>query len=650
MSALSVNPPFPIFLDIDGQPLDAGYIYLGVANQATEANPIQAYWDAALTVAATQPIVTKAGFPANAGVPARVYVNSDFSIVVKNRNGFQVFSSPTCTDRFNDAVVQVDSSDVTFLQAGTGAVTRTAQAKMRDTVSVKDFGATGDGTTDDAAAIQAAVNAVSANGTVYFPPGTYAVGAAGIAVTSKTGVTLFGDGAIIKITAISTLTTAIGAATIRLSGCTRSGVRGLEINGNSIASSGIGLTGCTDCFVDGVTVYASGVSGQITSAGGGVRNSFTNNTVYSGNGTTRGMWLGNVNSSDMETDIHVAGNVVRNNPATGIVINSVGGRVEGNHCRTNEGSGVVIPGANGYSSKNLTIVGNYFIDNLFHGVQSDVVYTTAADLTDSITVTGNVCSQNNRGTGTGIYAVNSQRWVISNNVCNDNVTAGIQLDDRCFNVTVTGNTCNDTRSGGSRTQLIGIRRNAQSQNNYGSVISCNTCNNNTTSGISVQTVTPYTMSSATISGNQCYSNSTQGIIVAEATVGEMTKIVVSGNACQQNTTVDLRLSLRDVAIGDNTYTSETDVKYYDLTSNSATPSIPGRMFWRANNSSATAITNFVGGIEGQQIVIRAANGNTTVNHGGSIVNPGAANITITSDGYISYRFEGTVWRMMFKSF
>jgi len=71
MSALSVNPPFPIFFDIDGQPLDAGYIYLGVANQATEANPIQAYWDAALTVAATQPIRTRGGFPVNAGVPAR---------------------------------------------------------------------------------------------------------------------------------------------------------------------------------------------------------------------------------------------------------------------------------------------------------------------------------------------------------------------------------------------------------------------------------------------------------------------------------------------------------------------------------------------------------------------------------------------------
>ena len=58
---------------------------------------------------------------------------------------------------------------ITFVQSGTGAIARTAQAKMREIVSVTDFGATGDGSTDDTAAIQAAINAVSAGGTVFFP-------------------------------------------------------------------------------------------------------------------------------------------------------------------------------------------------------------------------------------------------------------------------------------------------------------------------------------------------------------------------------------------------------------------------------------------------------------------------------------------------
>ena len=65
-----------------------------------------------------------------------------------------------------------------FIQAGTGAVQRTVESKLQDTVSVKDFGAVGDGVADDTAAIQAAVNSVSSGGQVYFPSGTYQISSA----------------------------------------------------------------------------------------------------------------------------------------------------------------------------------------------------------------------------------------------------------------------------------------------------------------------------------------------------------------------------------------------------------------------------------------------------------------------------------------
>ena len=62
----------------------------------------------------------------------------------------------------------------TFLQSGAGAKKRTAQNKARETVSPLDFGATGDGATDDTAALAAAL----ATGKLVYldPTKTYAFG------------------------------------------------------------------------------------------------------------------------------------------------------------------------------------------------------------------------------------------------------------------------------------------------------------------------------------------------------------------------------------------------------------------------------------------------------------------------------------------
>lgn len=62
-----------------------------------------------------------------------------------------------------------------FVQSGTGVVERTVTDKLKDVVSVKDFGATGNGVTDDTSAVQAAVDYVVSRGggQVFFPFGTY---------------------------------------------------------------------------------------------------------------------------------------------------------------------------------------------------------------------------------------------------------------------------------------------------------------------------------------------------------------------------------------------------------------------------------------------------------------------------------------------
>ena len=188
MSALSIQPTYPIFTDIDGQPLEAGYVWIGQANLDPQVNPINVYWDAALTIAAPQPIRTLAGYPSRNGTPARLYVNSDYSIRVMNKNGSTVYSAPEATERYGNVITL---ANLNFLQNGAGAVTRTALSKMQESVSVKDFGAVGDGVTNDTTAIQDAIDSVAtAGGAVYFPPGEYLI--SGSITISTYGVSLIG--------------------------------------------------------------------------------------------------------------------------------------------------------------------------------------------------------------------------------------------------------------------------------------------------------------------------------------------------------------------------------------------------------------------------------------------------------------------------
>lgn len=70
-----------------------------------------------------------------------------------------------------------------WMPAGSGAIARTVQDTLREMISVRDFGAVGDGITDDTAAIQAAINyAQTIKAWVYFPPVTFAYMVSGLTI------------------------------------------------------------------------------------------------------------------------------------------------------------------------------------------------------------------------------------------------------------------------------------------------------------------------------------------------------------------------------------------------------------------------------------------------------------------------------------
>ena len=141
------------------------------------------------------------------------------------------------------------NAQATFLQLGSGAAAKTVQAKLQENVSVRDYGAKGDGVTDDTANITAAdVYARSIGATLYFPAGTYMVSQ----LVLQTGSNWRGDGrnsTIIKLIAGSNKDVIYGVNSAACWGSTTpSGfangftLRNLTIDGNKASnSSGSGL-------------------------------------------------------------------------------------------------------------------------------------------------------------------------------------------------------------------------------------------------------------------------------------------------------------------------------------------------------------------------------------------------------------------------
>lgn len=129
---------------------------------------------------------------------------------------------------------QFVASNVSFTQVGTGAVIRTVQAKLEESISVKDFGATGDGVTNDYTAVLNALTAGKGKA-VYFPAGTYLLNSSITMDSTFSNTDIYGDGpgSVIKTGDAAT------QATFYIRQVSNLSIRSLKFDGNSAAQSSV---------------------------------------------------------------------------------------------------------------------------------------------------------------------------------------------------------------------------------------------------------------------------------------------------------------------------------------------------------------------------------------------------------------------------
>jgi len=332
-------------------------------------------------------------------------------------------------------------------------------------VDVRKYGATGDGSTDDTKAIQAAFTAAAGSdnnlGRVIIPTGTYVV--TKIEVPSYLVIVI--DGQLYAKDAINNWIFNIDTKT-------QVEIIGGHFNGNKAGSTGGGavrvsassfvklqnlfITDCfsnaiymlnspTDCWVENCYIKDSGAANGLYIGG----NSPTTNASriqvvdnkFDSNGT--GATTADIFLSSGVRDVVVSGNIIKDGTHQGIKfetdIEAVS--IVNNVVRGSDAGGIV--GGGGTPIKNVTIVGNVVSEVASSSSEGITVSATDQTLIDGITIDGNTLLSIG-GYGINVFA---NRAIISNNNIQDIGTRtssvkGIQIKGVDF--IITGNTLKST--------------------------------------------------------------------------------------------------------------------------------------------------------------------------------------------------------------
>jgi hypothetical protein len=587
------------------------------------------------------------------------------------------------------------ASTLSFTQAGTGAVTRTVDSKLKDVVSVKDFGAVGDGATNDTAAIQAAITHAAESGKmVFIPAGTYRVSS--VSVTNGIAGILC-EGTIKGLGTASDATVVLGSA----GNPVRNAAFTLRLNqsaGDLVAVKGYDTSGCsfTDCviseFVNSPTTnhYAFWMVGPC------------NQNVFAGNKIT-------LVSSPTQRGFGIA---LHGTPGTAL---SYGGFFDGVLSRGQ------FPSVRNAISANVINGGSYAI---------------SLQVAEFNTATGNICNdQNHRSIYVAAAAcgnvINSNtliNFVSSAVLLGYNATKNVIAGNRCETLAVSAEAAININTGSSGNLVTG--NSIDSPTNYGIYMGCDVRENTVASndirnyylaGIALENdwksprpgnalysrpnyddpPSPYTAwsrlnSTDNVIQNNVLRNGYTGRATASIAIAQIdgpnttttANNIVSGNVVASPDNIahnlhmyaDTNARLSGVTLADNRFHSENTflntttsgatpwnarISYYAsnkgldnilddeavvFSNGDTTPSIAinagpsnNRVYEFSAYTSSTTVTNFTNGYNGQVITLRL-HPNVTIAYNTLLIRTkGLANVTGSTNTFIQFRRVSNIW-------
>lgn len=604
-----------------------------------------------------------------------------------NNAGNAIENKPTTAVSFTG-----DDSNINFLQAGAGAVTRTTRQKLRDLIHVSDFGAVGDDVADDTAKIQAAIDSTS-SGIVQLGRGTYKITAA-----------LNLGGRRIHLRGEGPDATIIHAPSTGHDGVNPDDdciIERMTLRGpNSVSLGNIGIDmGATggsqrvliqDVIVEqwgGHGINSGGTSSYVTLRHVVSRNNFDEGLLITGDShywtiedfTAHGNAFNGIDMSGIGhrlTDIRLYQNGGTGNSAgdkDGIVIVAIEGatattrdiHITNLHTYSNNTHGVRIQGLG------VCLIRDILFSNLIsdtngvgpggsnpatrYGDGLIVVTTQAANLIENIRVSGAVFRQNYRYglavdsslAGTiqhcgfaNIGAFEQTGWTGAGSARGINIYSA--LDTQLSGILALGNTV-DWSDLGVRTQIANL------------IV-------DTTAGFQVW---PYHRAPLSIGASAAQTGHLRlpnaQVIGWRNGAGSGDVVALFVDSSNQTT---LRggggtNSLLLQASGGATIAAGKEDKTLFLggrlaltqganfANADATPSVSAASFFATNNSGATSITDFDDGTSGQILIVVAGDSNTTIVDGGNLTMAG--NFAMGGGDTIAFLRSGTTWYELFRS-